>query len=379
MIADYKETPRPQWAGAMLLLIILACVVLTNAYVAKADFTIGDPTNLGPAINTSYGEVIGCISSDELEMYFDRKSASGDWDIYVSRRAAVDSDWGTPDNLGLLINTSTHNEAGASISADGLTLYFTSDGPGGYGSGDIWVTKRATKEEPWSIPTNIGQEVNSSAFDGYPFISIDNLELYFVSYRSGGYGNGDIWVTRRATQYDSWEGSVNLGPTINTIYYETNPLLSQDGLLLFFNDHSKGPGQGGYGDADIWMARRATHFDPWEEPVNLGPEVNGPFADVSARLSPDNSTLFFASERPGGYGDYDIWQVPILPVVDFNGDAIVGIEDLMELIEHWGQNEPSVDMGPTPLGDGIVDIKDLEVFMSYWEKENIPEEPEEEL
>jgi hypothetical protein len=376
MIADYKKTSRPRWAGAVVLLLALACVVLTNAYVAKADFTIGDPINLGPVINTSYGEIIGCISPDGLEMYLDRKSEAGDWDIYVSRRTAVDSDWDTPDNLGSLslINTPTYNEAGASISADGLTLYFT----GGYGSGDIWVTTRATEEDSWSIPTDIGREVNSSAFDGYPFISVNNLELYFVSYRSGGYGNGDIWMTKRATEYVPWEEPVNLGPTINTIYYETNPFLSPDGLLLFFNDHSEGPGLGGYGDADIWMARRASLSDPWQEPVNLGPKVNSSFADVAARLSPDNSTLYFTSKRYGGYGDYDIWQVPILANADFNDDGNIDTDDLLILIDNWGQNEPLCDIGPTPFGDGIVNIKDIEVFMSYWEKENMPETPEEE-
>jgi bla regulator protein BlaR1 len=56
MIAKFKKTSRSRWAGAMLLLAILACVVLTNAYVAKADFVFGEPTNLGPTINSSYGD-----------------------------------------------------------------------------------------------------------------------------------------------------------------------------------------------------------------------------------------------------------------------------------------------------------------------------------
>jgi len=50
----------------------------------------------------------------------------------------------------------------------------------------------------------------------------------------------------------------------------------------------------------------------------------------------------------------------------------VDIKDLLKLIEHWGQSEPSVDIGPTPLGDGIIDVKDLEVLMSYWRQEILP-------
>ena len=333
--------------------------------VILADFTFGEARNLETDINTSYSEVIACVSKDGLEMYFDRKSAAGKYDIYVSRRAAIDSPWGAPDDLGPLINTSTHSESGGSISADGLTLYFTSDDPSGYGSGDIWVTTRATDESPWASRTNIGQRVNSSTFDGYPFISTDGLELYFVSYRAGGCGNGDIWVTRRATKYAPWDEPVNLGQTVNSVYYDTNPLLSPDGLLLFFSDHPAGPRPGGYGGADIWIARRATLFDPWQTPVNLGPMVNGPFADAGARLSPDGSTLFFTSNRPNGSGDYDIWQAPILPVVDFNGDGRVDGREVLTITDQWGLDDPICDIGPTPFGDGIVDLQDVIALADY--------------
>ena len=57
---------------------------------------------------------------------------------------------------------------------------------------------------------------------------------------------------------------------------------------------------------------------------------------------------------------------------DFNGDEIVDIHDLLILIEHWGQDEPSVDIAPPPFGDGIVDVQDLEVLMSYWQQEVLP-------
>jgi len=81
--------------------------------------------------------------------------------------------------------------------------------------------------------------------------------------------------------------------------------------------------------------------------------------------------LYFCSERPGGFGGTwgDIYQAPIIPVVDFNGDGIVNINDLVILIEHWGTRERLCDIGPTPLGDGVVDKADLEVLMSYWGQE----------
>jgi len=85
------------------------------------------------------------------------------------------------------------------------------------------------------------------------------------------------------------------------------------------------------------------------------------------------------STRPGGIGALDMWKVSILPIVDFNSDGSINNDDLLILVGYWGRNEPLCDIGPMPYGDGVVDIKDLEVFMSYWEKENMPDNPEEEI
>jgi hypothetical protein len=155
---------------------------------------------------------------------------------------------------------------------------------------------------------------------------------------------------------------------VNSAYNEQLLSLSPDGLLLLFCDNpfQGTPRSGGYGGADMWMARRASRSAPWQAPVNLGAQVNGPAADAQPRISPDGRTLYFFSERSG---IYDNWQAPIIPVVDFNGDGKVDIQDLLRLIESWGKDDPSVDIGPMPWGDGKVDEKDLEVLMSYWGQE----------
>jgi hypothetical protein len=94
--------------------------------------------------------------------------------------------------------------------------------------------------------------------------------------------------------------------------------------------------------------------------------VNHSGLDHGPIASTDGSTFYFSSDRPGGSGSLDLWQMSITPVVDFNGDGKVDIKDLLRLIESWRKYDPSVDIGPTPLGDGVVDEKDLEVLMSYW-------------
>jgi len=352
------------------VLVLAAIVILSGGESANADFDFGTPTILGLGVNRAEkGEILCCISPDGLEMYI-QWGTGVHWDLRVSRRATTDSEWGVPEDLGSLINTTAH-EGGASISSDGLTLYFGSERPDGQGYGDIWFATRASLEVPWGPPTNVGSPVNTSWWEGMPFVSPDELELHFVSYRSDGYGQADIWVTRRATKNAPWEEPVNLGPTINSGYYECLGCVSPDGLLLFFSEHTSSPWRPeGFGQGDLWVARRPSIDSDWGAPVNLGPTVNGPFKDVAPELSRDGRTLYFSSgNRPENHGKMDIWQAPILPVVDFNGDGKANGKDVVVLTQHWGQTDPVCDIGPYAWGDGIVNEQDLFMLAEYLEKE----------
>jgi Tol biopolymer transport system component len=348
----------------------VAAVVLGGGS-AKADFTFGKPVNLGPNINSSSIEVDASISADGLELFFEsrRPGGHGNGDIYVSKRTSKDDPWEPCMNIGAPVNTAYWDQS-PSILADGLSLYFSSDRPGGYGIDDLWVTTRASVSDPWGPPVNLGATVNTSTYDWMPSISADGLLLFFMSGRVGGFGGDDLWFTSRATKNDPWGSPVNLGTTINSPLNEACPDVSADGRMLFFSDHMLGPFRpGGYGGQDMWVTTRATTNDPWGEPRNLGPVINSSDWEFSPNISADGSTLYFGSMPPGGTGNADLWQAPIIPVVDFNGDEIVDIKDLVRLIESWGKDDPSVDIGPMPWGDGKVDANDLEVLMSYWQQE----------
>ena len=101
--------------------------------------------------------------------------------------------------------------------------------------------------------------------------------------------------------------------------------------------------------------------------MNLGSIVNTSSLDGGPRISPDGSTLYFASERPGGYGGAwgDIYQSQIIPIVDLNGDGIVDAADMCIVVDHWGEGYSLCDIGPTPLGDGVIDIEDLKVLAEH--------------
>ncbi|NQV33989.1 MAG: PD40 domain-containing protein, partial [Phycisphaeraceae bacterium] len=349
--------------------IVLVLALGISIEVAKADFTFGEPTNLGPTVNSSYREFNASISADGLSLLFisNRPGGVGGLDIWMTTRETLDEDWGEPVNLGPTINTPV-GEWGVSISSDSLSLYFDTSQSGSVAIDDLWVATRATTDDNWGNPVSLGPTVNSSADDYSPSISADGLSLYFTSGRSGGSGNYDLWVTTRQTIHDPWGTPVNLGPTVNSSVFDLFPGISVDGLALFFTSFAS-DGSGGYGQTDIMVTTRATTNDDWGEPVNLGSTVNSSTWEDYPNVSADGSTLFFRSSQSALRSGGDIWQAPIMPVVDFNGDYKVDIEDLAILIEHWGQNEPSVDMAPMPWGDGVVDTNDLKVLMSYWGQE----------
>jgi serine/threonine protein kinase len=363
--SEMKLFEIPVWVVPLFGVCFLSSVA---APPAQADFTFGVPE---PAAPLRYNEWINCLSYDGLEMYTEAPGVTdqqGTFDLWIRKRASKNEDWGPVENLGPLVNSASADH-GACISSDGLTLYFLSPRPGGYGGTDIYTTTRATRDDPWGPAVNLGPTINSSSTDRMVWISADNLELYFGSNRPGGYGASDIYVARRATTNAPWGAPVNLGPVVNTPYGECYVSLSPDGLLLVFSEWytTTNVRPGGHGTPDIWMTRRTSLSAPWQTPVNLGTPVNGPTNDFSPSISSDGHTLYFSSlDRSGGPN----WQAPIIPLVDFNADRKVDLVDLVMLIDAWGTSNSVCDIGPMPWGDGQVDIEDLKVFMTYYEKGN---------
>jgi Tol biopolymer transport system component len=278
------------------------------------DFLIGlwqsTPTNLGPTVNTLAHEGPGGITPDGLSLFLNSDRSGWPFDIWVTTRATTDDDWGTPQKLGEPISTDFWDGV-PSLSADGLSLYFCSGRPGGYGGlNDIWLSTRKTLRDSWGTPVVLGESINSSGWEWTSCLSADGLSLYFGSDRQGGQGELDIWVTRRAAISEPWGEPENLGETINSPYRDFGPLVWADGLILFIS--SERPG--GYGGRDIWVTTRKTKDAEWGTPVNLGPPINSSNFDQLPIISPDNSLLYFSSNRPGTYGGSDIWQVSMAPI-----------------------------------------------------------------
>jgi Leucine-rich repeat (LRR) protein len=190
-----------------------------------------------------------------------------------------------------------------------LTFLFVAfERAGGLGKTDIWMSTRATEKDPWSEPVNLGPRINTPDNEHEPCLSADGLTLLFASDRPGGKGDFDIWMSTRSATSQPWSAPVNL-ESVNSEFGESGPQLSADGTVLLFNSNRPG----GSGDSDLWMCTRTSPSAPWSVPVNLGPKVNSPAWEGPPALSADGKTLLFASTRPGCYGKYDIWMSQRVP------------------------------------------------------------------
>jgi hypothetical protein len=266
------------------------------------------PVNLGPTVNSPFGDITPEISKDGLSLYFgsNRPAGFGSTDLWVSRRACTDMgdpdcSWGAPVNLGPTINTAGI-DAAPHLSRDGHLLYFSSERPGGFGSNDIWVSRRADTHDDlaWEAPVNLGPGVNGGEFDAGP--SLRRPEFYFTSGPSAA-GNLDVYVSLVAGHTF---GPRMLVKELSSAGNELRPSIRFDGREIFVSsDRTDRPGSMGL--QDIWVSTRKSNADAWTLPVNLGPPINTTFLDQQPAISDDGTMLFFASNRPGGSGGADLY------------------------------------------------------------------------
>ena len=287
-------------------------IVLVWAFTASSRAqTYSDwsaPINLGPTVNSTSMDRAPAISKDGLSLYFTstRPGGFGGEDIYVSQRETRDGEWGPPVNLGPMINT-TANEMVPAFSRDGHLLFFASNRLGGFGGNDIWVSRRehAHDDFAWQPAENLGAGVNSTFADAGPsYFDNDEVgvpQLYFNSQRPGGPGINNLYVSEQTA--DGSFGAAILVVELSNLGETTRPSIRHDGREIFFNSNRPGS----INTSDLWVATRETVFDAWSAPINLGSTINsGPF-DVHPYISSDRETLFFASNRLGG-GPTDLYM-----------------------------------------------------------------------
>ncbi len=161
----------------------------------------------------------------------------------------------------------------------------------------------------WGKPVSVGQPPNSEFGDLCPTVSEDGRSLYFFSNRPGGLGGNDLWVAQRNKISEPWGPPQNLGAPTNTPFDDNAASLSEDGHALYFTSNRPD----GFGGFDLYVSRRPNKRNDfgWRAPENAGAGVNTSASEVSPAYFEDHDTgkiaLYFASDRPGGLGLDDIY------------------------------------------------------------------------
>ena len=153
----------------------------------------------------------------------------------------------------------------------------------------------------WSLPKNMGEDINTESWESAPSLSPDKRELYFASSMPGGLGGSDIWVTRRGAN-GRWSEPENLGPTVNTAGNESCPFIHADNQTLYFTSN----GHRGYGGDDLFLTRRKPDGG-WSAPENLGYPINTIENEGSMVVAADGRTAFYASDRADSRGGLDLY------------------------------------------------------------------------
>ncbi|HEX7415545.1 MAG TPA: OmpA family protein, partial [Bacteroidia bacterium] len=265
--------------------------------------------NLGSTVNSAYADYSPVLSADQKYLYFTsrkpgstggQKDDEGNYfeDIYMSKK--TEKGWSNAVSIGPPINTDG-NEATVGISPDGQTILIYKDDNG---DGNIYST--TLNGDKWSTPVKLNENINSKYWEPSAFFSADGNTLYFTSNRPGGYGARDLYSSKK-TQGGDWGKAVNLGSAINTPFDEDAAFIHADGVTLSFSSN----GHNTMGGFDIFTSV-LSHDSTWSEPMNVGYPINTTDDDIFYVISPDGLKAYFSSFRDGGYGEKDNYMAAFL-------------------------------------------------------------------
>jgi outer membrane protein OmpA-like peptidoglycan-associated protein/tetratricopeptide (TPR) repeat protein len=175
---------------------------------------------------------------------------------------------------------------------------------------DIYLYQIKSFNE-WDLQTeeffsfNAGVDAEKPFSTGQPFLSSDGMTLYFASNRPGGYGGYDLYVSYK--KRSGWTQPKNLGPNVNSPGNEMCPYLTSSGKLFFSSDWHHG-----FGGMDIFVSEASENDQQWSIPQNLGQTINSPYDELYFIFDDSSATAWFSSNRMGGQGCEDIYTGKLL-------------------------------------------------------------------
>lgn len=299
--------------GVVALLVGCWFVPAFGQRATKNDTAKVAIKKLMPPLNTGFNDYAPVISADGATMMFTSnrpsteremaKGKAGKENIYEVTVDPKKKKWGAPKLLGPAVNAPGRNNSAIALSPDGQRMLVYRDNNDGNGN----IFESVLNGTEWSELTEFPEPINSEEHESSACYSPDGRTIYFVSDRKGGEGGKDIWLVTRNPD-DTWGDLKNMGPVINTAEDEQGIFLQADGRTLIFSSKGHGSG-GGY---DLFTSNNTG--EGWGAPTNLGAPLNTPGDDLYLVFLADGRTAYMSSERSGGMGEKDLYEVKFTPI-----------------------------------------------------------------
>jgi outer membrane protein OmpA-like peptidoglycan-associated protein/tetratricopeptide (TPR) repeat protein len=306
---EYKDLLDPN--NEDMLSEVKTDIRITRNAIAYKEHPVDVNLQEFAILNTEYSEYRPKVNGDETEMYFTSRRPFGDnpltdedglyyEDIYFSKKE--NGNWTAPVRVEGAINSDSH-DACLYISPDGQNMIIYRTSLENNNEGGIYQSH--LEEGEWTEPTLMIAEVNSEYWETDANISADGNTLFYTSDKPGGEGGRDIWQMKKLPTGE-WAKVQNLGYPVNSELDEEAPYLHPDGKTLYFSSKSHST-MGGFDVYSTTIKDDGT----WTEPVNLGYPINTTGDDVFYFPTNDGKRAYFSSYREGGKGKQDIYMIEI--------------------------------------------------------------------
>jgi len=284
-------------------MIICTCIMLTLRLYPNGFSVSEAPKNLGPPVNGPQNDFAPAVSPDGSFMIFNSNRNGRYQDLFITR--LVNGAWTRPEPLERV--NSPYNDETPFLSADGSVLLFSSDRDGSIEmptdrrnrvrvSFDLYWSKRTA--DGWSAPKPLPGDVNTMYHERTPSLSRDGKTLYFCRWHFG-----DMRKTLLMSAGYRDGGFVNARPMpapFNTGHQDVALIPAEDLGGFFFSSNRPG----GFGMFDIYFISYKN--GAFEKPVNLGPMINSSANELY--LARADQRYFICSNRTGGQGRFDIYS-----------------------------------------------------------------------
>ncbi|MDT3739465.1 MAG: OmpA family protein [Candidatus Kapabacteria bacterium] len=292
------------------------------------------------------------ITQNGRVIYFTSDRKGGKQRVFIVEQ--VGGEWNYPSEVRGDINEGQESGAVA-LTSDGQYMLFAAfdHETGGFGRTDIYSAEKV--DGKWTNVKNLGANVNSDSWDSQPMISNDGNILFFVSDREGGFGGTDIYISVKSR--DGWSKAVNAGKTINSESDEMTPVIGVDNVNFTFSSNRRG----GYGESDIYVSKyRAGSFS---KPENAGEPINSSADEYYYYSMPNTDKAYFSSSRSGGDGKLDIYQAVPNP---FQSDAVFLLNGVVKDAKSGEPLGANIIITDLTTGTKVADLKSDDKTGEYY-------------